>query len=159
MPTWRLTDGSTGNIDRATDTVTRPADSWVIHSEEELSATLDSLGPGTLRAMSLESDRCRVGFGFGSFLSFVEGSHKQPPYCYRQYFRDVRAEDCHGRDVPFQLWQDDLLEFCGEQLIRWEQAREILMWIVRHDDFPEWDAERGCRPAPLTPLADEEPPF
>jgi hypothetical protein len=175
MKTWRLVDGSTGIIDRSTNTVTREFDTWPVRSEAELLEILQRIAkqdgqdlaglshpsltlilqgvadqdPIDLdhRAMTLESDNLSVAFGFGWCITYVEGSNKHPPYEYKGYFRAIREEDCEsGRNVGFRLWQDDLLEFCGDKLIPWKEALKILIWIIRHDELPEWDEKGGCQP-------------
>lgn len=146
---WRLVDCSTGVIDRSTDTVTRPCDSWLVNTESELLAILErtEFHKGyDLRVMVLESDELSVTFGVGGYFSFVEGSRKYPPYESKRYLRPFPEEECiSGHDTGFGLWHDDLLEFLGEQLITWAQALDILLWIFRHEQLPEWDEEVGCR--------------
>ncbi len=148
MKTWQLVDGSTGVIDRSTNTVTRECDTWTICTETELLEILQCLAGQDLRAMMLESDKLWVGFGFNWYYTYVMGSVKHEPYSRsRSYFKAVRDEDCwSGHDVGFALWQDDLLEFSGQKLIPWSEALKILLWIVRHDELPDWDEESGCRP-------------
>jgi hypothetical protein len=146
---WRLSDGSTGMIDRTTGTVTRACDSWLVTTEAEFLAILDGIERHEgydLRALMLESDMLLVHFGFGGDCSFVAGSRKRPPFESKSYFRPVPDAECiNGRDTGFRLWHDDLFEFPGEQLITWDQALDILLWIIRHDELPEWDEDVGCR--------------
>jgi hypothetical protein len=147
---WRLFDLSTGVIDRATNVVTRPCDSWPVATVTEFLEILARIKRDALidhRVLRLESDELSATFGVGGGFSYVQAGHRHPPYEGKSYFRSLReGEELFGRDIGFRLWSDDLFEFSIQELIPWDQAQEILVWIFRHEALPEWDEERGCPP-------------